>query len=61
MNDLPKANPCKYCGGKPKIAVAAGEIFYAQCKCGKWSPYEFCAASRKGAINNWNTYNTKRD
>lgn len=59
--NLPQTNLCKYCGKKPKIVAAAGEVYYAQCRCGKWSPYEFCAASPRGAVNNWNTYNTKKD
>lgn len=50
-------NPCKYCRGMPKVISAPGDLYYAQCHCGKWSPYEFIGSTVQHAIENWNTYN----
>lgn len=58
---LPESNPCKYCGGKPRVATVPGDLHYAQCKCGNWNPYEFIGSTPRGAIENWNTYNPKRN
>lgn len=59
MTPKPDALPCKYCGKQPRIVGVPGDLFYAQCSCGKWHPYEFCGGSIAGAINNWNLYNDK--
>ena len=59
MKIIPEANPCKYCGGKPRVVESPGDLFYAMCKCGKWNPYEFCGATAAGTIENWNTFNIK--
>lgn len=50
-------NPCKHCRGLPRIVSAPGDLYYAQCTCGKWSPYEFIGTTKQRAAENWNTYN----
>lgn len=50
-------NPCKHCRGLPKIVSAPGDLYYAQCTCGKWNPYEFIGTTKQRAAENWNTYN----
>lgn len=49
--------PCKYCKRLPKVVNIGGDLFYAQCQCGKWGPYDFCGATKLRTIENWNTYN----
>lgn len=59
MTETP--NLCKHCGKSPKIVAFPGDLFYAQCRCNKWNPYDFCGATKNGAIRSWNTLNTKKD
>ena len=61
MIKLPDTNLCRYCGKKPRIVTVFGSLYYAQCKCNKWNPYEFVGTTPVKAINNWNTFNTKKD
>lgn len=48
---------CKYCKKMPHVVCIGGDLFYAQCNCGKWSPYDFCGATKERTIQNWNEYN----
>lgn len=48
---------CKYCKKNPKVIVIGGDLFYVQCHCGKWGPYEFLGHTKTQAIKNWNDYN----
>lgn len=50
-------NPCKYCGRTPQVVSVRGDLFYAQCLCDKWHPYEFVGATSTRALENWNTFN----
>jgi len=52
-----KPNPCRYCRGIPRVIVAPGDLFYTQCKCTKWNPYEFLGTSKKASVENWNMFN----
>lgn len=55
MNEI---EPCKKCKRQPVIKEIEG-LFYAQCRCDKWNPYEHLGVSRKACINNWNFANTR--
>lgn len=50
---MPKPDSCFYCNKKPRI-VDMSDLFYVQCDCGKWNPYEFCGSTRNNAISQWN-------
>lgn len=56
---IPEAHPCKHCKRQPTVVSVPGDVFYAQCVCGKWNPYEFIGVNPAGAIENWNIYNPK--
>lgn len=49
---------CKKCGAQGKI-IRISDLFYAQCKsCHKWDKFQFLGATEKGAIKEWNLYNS---
>lgn len=55
MNDIMK---CKKCGHIGKVVKISG-LYYVQCHhCNKWDPYQFLGATPKGAISEWNRYNS---
>lgn len=56
MNNI-TVNPCKYCHRMPNVVGVRGDLYYAQCRCGKWNPYEFIGTTRLHALENWNTFN----
>lgn len=49
-----EANKCVYCGQKPTIVRLPGDLFYAQCPCGKHGLYDFLGITRKLCIDTWN-------
>lgn len=48
---------CIYCGNAPRV-VDMGGLFYVQCKCGNFNPYEFCGIRPKNAVAVWNDANS---
>lgn len=48
---------CIRCGKMPTI-IDMKDICYAQCPCGKWNLYEFCAVRPDLAIKEWNKANS---
>lgn len=54
-----KINKCIHCGGLPKI-VNVTDLFYVQCMCGRWNPYQFVGITKKTAIEQWNFENAIR-
>jgi len=48
---------CIYCGSLPYVRDLGG-LFYAQCNCGNFNPYEFCGVHPKNAIGAWNEANS---
>lgn len=57
----PILEPCCNCGKLPIVRRHAGDLYYAQCNCGKWSPYEALGFSEKSAIEHWNDLNRPID
>lgn len=57
MSKDTEAVACKYCKKMPHIQRVDGDIYYTQCQCGKWSPYQFMGATPRTAIESWNEYN----
>ena len=53
----PILEPCIKCGKLPTIRKEAGNLYYAQCRCGKWNTYEHLGTTKNGAINVWNMAN----
>jgi len=51
-----KVSDCIHCKRQPRI-VEIGGIFYVQCLCGKWKPYEFMGARKATAYAQWNAFN----
>lgn len=47
---------CLHCKQKPKLVEIHG-MYYAQCSCGAWNPYEFVGVKKITAIAQWNIYN----
>lgn len=45
---------CFYCKQKPTIVRLPGDLFYAQCTCGKHGLYNFIGITEKLAIEQWN-------
>lgn len=50
--------PCKKCKNKPSIKEIGG-MFYAQCRCDKWDPYEHLGITYAACARNWNLANTR--
>lgn len=59
MTDELELVPCKYCGEIPNTTRVEGDIYYTQCCCGKWNPYEFMGATKLSSKKAWNFYNGK--
>lgn len=57
MEQKPILEKCCNCGKYPTVREAAGGLYYAQCNCGKWSPYEALGMTTKGAILHWDELN----
>lgn len=57
MNNEEQLAPCKYCGRMPNIVKFEENLYYAQCSCNRWSPYEFLGFCYKSAVRVWNIYN----
>lgn len=50
---------CKWCGKHPTVKKVAGDLYYVQCGCTKWDPYQFMGSTEKNAIHQWNVFNDK--
>lgn len=48
---------CIYCGNVPHV-LDMGGLFYVQCKCGNFNPYQFCGLRKKYAMDQWDYANT---
>lgn len=51
---MQEISKCVYCKNKPNIVRLPGDLFYAQCTCGKHGLYNFIGATRKQAVEQWN-------
>lgn len=45
---------CAYCKNKPNIVRLPGDLFYAQCSCGKQGLYDYLGITEKLCIDTWN-------
>lgn len=45
---------CVYCGQQPTIVRLPGDIFYAQCTCGKQGLYDYLGSTSRQCIDVWN-------
>lgn len=45
---------CAYCKQKPTIIRLPGDLFYAQCTCGKQGAYDYLGSTEKQCIDVWN-------
>lgn len=48
---------CIYCGSLPYVRNLGG-LFYVQCSCGNFNPYEFCGIHPKNAMEVWDEANS---
>lgn len=49
-------SPCLHCHNKPTMIEMYG-VYYMQCNCGNWNPYEFAGIRKITAIAQWNIAN----
>lgn len=51
---MEEISKCVYCGKKPTIVRLPGDLFYAQCMCGKFGIYDFLGITHKLCVEAWN-------